>query len=134
MRNLKILAWIHIVTGVPTLLVALFFGAMIVSPDPDERIVGVIIGGLFGVKAATSLALAWGLLRYRPWSRLLGIIVSVLHLPLIPIGTAIGLFGLIVLEENKHFLAGGGPPSPFPVPEYPAGEYPVDGRTGVNWQ
>jgi hypothetical protein len=39
---------------------------------------------------------------------MLGMILSMLHLPLIPVGTAIGIFGLIVLAEPEVRLLLGG--------------------------
>jgi hypothetical protein len=109
MRDLKILAWVHLATGALTLLVAAFFFDLVrTGTDPDDVVAGAVIGGLLGVKAASSLVLGWGLLALKPWSRMLGIVLSVLHLPLIPVGTAIGIFGLMVLPdlEVRALLSG----------------------------
>jgi len=57
-----------------------------------------------------------GLLRVSPWSRTVGIIVSVLELVLFPLGTIVGLYGLyVLLSENADFVY-----SPR-FREYPAG-------------
>ena len=50
----------------------------------------------------------WGLLNYRPWARVLVIILSVLHLLHVPFGTAVGVYGLWVLlgEEGHRAFSG----------------------------
>ena len=42
-----------------------------------------------------------GLLKFRPWARILGIVISALDLMSVPIGTAIGIYGLWVLLSNE---------------------------------
>jgi hypothetical protein len=56
-----------------------------------------------------------GLVKVRPWSRVLGIIISVLLLFSVPIGTALGIYGLWVLfqPEARQVLEAG---SVLPVP------------------
>ncbi len=39
----------------------------------------------------------WGLLNYKPWARILAIVLSALNLLSVPIGTALGVYGLWVL-------------------------------------
>lgn len=114
MRNLKILAWLHLVTGGFAALTALFFAAGTRSADPDAALGSAMIAAAAGPIAAASLVLAWGLFRARPWARPLGLILSVLHLPLFPVGTAVGTFGLLTLNEARvrALLAGGGAPRP----------------------
>jgi hypothetical protein len=56
----------------------------------------------------------FGLLQFKPWARMLVIILSVFELLSVPFGTAIGIYGLWVLlntETERLFL---GPP-PMPV-------------------
>ena len=64
------------------------------------------IAALVGILSIPSLAAGWGLMKRKSWSRVLGIIVSILSLPSVPIGTAIGVYGLWVLfnEESKRIL------------------------------
>jgi uncharacterized membrane protein (DUF2068 family) len=73
---------------------------------------------LIGLMAAIVLACiglpaiigGWGLLKFKRWSRIFMIVISALHLPNIPFGTALGVFGLIVLlkDEARALLEGGG--------------------------
>jgi hypothetical protein len=56
-------------------------------------------------------------MRFRPWARLLMIVLSALDLLHFPFGTALGIYGLIVLlneDTRKLFETGGNyaPPSP----------------------
>src|SRR5213082_981083 len=102
MRDLKILAWVHLVTGAITALLAIAFtGISVLGAPPGEPPIFPALGVLFAIKAAPSLVLAWGLFALKPWSRMVGIVLSVLHLPLFPVGTAIGIFGWMVLSEPE---------------------------------
>jgi hypothetical protein len=54
-----------------------------------------------------------GLLRFRPWARILGIVVAVLNLIHVPFGTAVGIYGLWVLfnKETEALFSGAPPPT-----------------------
>lgn len=43
----------------------------------------------------------WGLLHFRPWARILMIVISVLNLLHVPFGTALGVYGLWVLLSDE---------------------------------
>jgi hypothetical protein len=109
MRKLRILALVHLVTGAITALLAIAFtGISVLGSPPGEPRIFPWLGVAFAIKAAPSLVLAWGLFALKPWSRMLGIVLSVLHLPLFPIGTVIGIVGLMVLydAESRAVLSG----------------------------
>lgn len=109
MRSLKILAWVHLVMGAITLLLAIAFIVIsVLGSPPGEPPVFPWLGAIFAIKAAPSIVLGWGLFALKPWSRMLGIVLSVLHLPLFPIGTLIGIVGLMVLydAEVRALLSG----------------------------
>jgi hypothetical protein len=59
--------------------------------------------GLAG--SAVSLLAGIGLARSARWGRPLGLVASVVSLPTVPIGTAIGIYGLIVLLGSKRRAA-----------------------------
>jgi hypothetical protein len=90
---------------------------------PFIGLVGVIIAGFFIVLALPSIIGGWGLMHYRPWSRVLMIVVSAFHLFHIPLGTALGIYGLWVLlnTESQRILESGGAwvPAPVATPGYP---------------
>ncbi len=119
MRNLEILAWVHLVSGAITALLAIAFtGISVLGSPPGEPPIFPGLGVVLAIKAAPSLVLSWGLFALKPWSRMLGVVLSVLHLPLFPIGTAIGIFGLMVLydAESRALLSG----DPARQPEHTA--------------
>jgi hypothetical protein len=80
-------------------------------------IVGAIFLAAIGLPAVIG---GWGLLKFKSWSRIFMIVISALHLPNIPFGTALGIFGLIVLlkDEARALLDAGGQP-PYYIPPAP---------------
>lgn len=72
--------------------------------------VGIGVAIFFLVLAAPAILGGWGLLHYKPWARVLMIVVSILHLFHVPLGTALGVYGLWVLltdEARRLFETGG---------------------------
>jgi len=74
------------------------------SGDPEAAIAVPIIGltgtALVAFLLLTSLpgmVIGIGLLRLRPWSRIAGIVISIIALMMIPFGTIVGAYGLWVL-------------------------------------
>ena len=49
-----------------------------------------------------------GLLQYKAWARILAIILGIINLILFPIGTAVGIYTLIIMfnEETKALFSG----------------------------
>jgi hypothetical protein len=64
-----------------------------------------LIGGAISLflllVSVPSIIAGIGLLYFKPWARILAIIVSALHLMNIPFGTALGIYGLWVLFSPK---------------------------------
>jgi hypothetical protein len=123
--HIKVLGIIHIVFGAFGLalafLVLLLFGGIagFVGFSGEEGafvaapVVGIIGTLLFLVVAVLSLpgiVAGIGLLGFRPWARILAIIVSAVHLLNVPLGTLVGVYGLWALlsrETEALFSAGG---------------------------
>ncbi len=63
--------------------------------------IGIGVAIFFMVLALPSLIGGWGLLHFKPWARVLMIVVSVLHLFHVPLGTALGVYGLWALLSNE---------------------------------
>jgi zinc-ribbon domain len=118
-RHLKIVAILWLVVSIFGLLPALgfFFGggiAMHFVPFPMRAfflpIAGFIAVLLLGTAVGGLLA-GWGLLNYRPWARVLGLVLGVISLLHFPFGTALGIYTLWVLlpaesEREYRRLAG----------------------------
>jgi len=86
---------------------------------PILATIGLAIAIFFFVLSLPCIIGGWGLLNYKPWSRILMIVVSTLHLFHVPFGTALGVYGLWVLlsEEARRILESGG--SHILQPAYP---------------
>ena len=115
--HVKILGILHIVFSslgiLAAMIVLLVFGgiagAVGATDQSDDKFVAIpLLGGIGGIICIVILALSVpgliagiGLLKYRPWARVLGIIISALDLISIPFGTALGIYGLWVLLSNQ---------------------------------
>lgn len=117
--HIRILAYLHIVFGslgiVGAVIVLFVFGGIagIVGAsnpgDPEAwhvampiiGIVGLVLSVLVLMLSLPGVIAGFGLLRFRPWARLLMIVLSALNLLSIPIGTALGIYGLWVLLQPE---------------------------------
>lgn len=116
--HVKILAVINIVFGCLGVLAALamagifaFGGTMVgvaAQNEPDAMIAVGILGAvgtalfvLILVLSVPGIIAGWGLLNFKPWARILGIVLSALNLINFPIGTAVGGYGLWVLLNQE---------------------------------
>lgn len=113
--HVKILAILHLVFGALGLLAGLLifaiFGGiagLVGASGADGSFVAVPILGAIGIGVAvfaTVLSLpgilaGFGLLQFRPWARILTIVLSALELLNFPFGTALGAYGLWVMLNN----------------------------------
>ncbi len=80
----------------------------VLEESPDAALVvsilsvlAVAIAGLIALLSLPCLIVGYGLLRLRGWARVLGIVLSILHLLEIPFGTALGVYGLVVLLNER---------------------------------
>ncbi len=93
---------------------------------PILATIGLVVGVFLLLLAAPSIIGGIGLLNFRPWSRVLMIVVSICHLLHVPLGTALGVYGLWVLfsDDGRRLLETGGQ-SFQPIPgSYPASALP----------
>lgn len=91
--------------------------ALMVAPVMVLIGIGIVI--LVSVLSLPTLIGGIGLLKFKPWSRTLMIVVSIFHLLSLPFGTALGVYGLWVLfhedttrlfEGNRQLVYGQGNP------------------------
>jgi hypothetical protein len=114
--HVKVLGALQVALGAMGLMAALLlvvvFGgaASIVSAtdSPDASIALPIIGltgaalvGFLVLLSLPEIIIGIGLLRHSPWSRIAGIVISIIGLMMIPFGTAIGVYGLWVLFSKE---------------------------------
>lgn len=100
----RILGIFFIVMNALTLLVALGFGAFGLAlgqfgmqhASADERVMvtAILVGvtGCFFLMGLPGIITGIGLLKRRPWSRTLALVMGVLALPNVPLGTALGIY------------------------------------------
>jgi hypothetical protein len=88
---------------------------------PILAFVGLCFGVFFLILALPSIIGGWGLMNLKPWARILMIVISILHLFNVPIGTALGVYGLWVLlsDEARRIFERPAqayvPPAPYPA-------------------
>jgi len=79
-------------------------GGGILSGDPEAMtitaIVGTSIAGLFMFLSIPGIIAGIGLLKRKPWARILALIIACIDLIFIPIGTIIGAYGIWVLVHD----------------------------------
>ena len=135
--HVKILGILHIVFGVMGICVALMFvvifglgtlgiAGVAAQEDPEALLavpiiaaIGTFIVVLIVVLSLPGIAAGYGLLNYKPWARILAIVLSAINLLSVPIGTAIGIYGLWVLlnkETEIMFLYPETRPAPPTLP------------------
>ncbi|MDH4197205.1 MAG: hypothetical protein OEW05_07360 [Candidatus Aminicenantes bacterium] len=99
---LQVIGWLNIATA--AVVICIFVaGAFALGLTGEERtLLGSFLLGGFGLALGLGAALvgvlklvaARGLVRQRPWGRVLGIILGILMIPGLPFGT---VFGIVVL-------------------------------------
>lgn len=105
-QHIPILGWCFIVYHGIVALVGIVVGlivsgAGVISGEREAMFitgtVGVAIAGFLVILSLPGIIAGIGLLKFRPWARILAIIIGVLHLLSFPFGTALGVYTLYVL-------------------------------------
>ncbi len=120
----KVLGILNIVSGLLGLCAAVLFtvvfggvvGLIGADADPEAAMAVPIVGAAGAALVLFTLVLSlpaviigYGLFQLRPWSRIAGIVISILSLIAIPFGTLLGAYGLWVLfsAEGQRLFAPG---------------------------
>lgn len=121
--HVKVLGVLYIVLSALTLCAALFLGLGLgvasgivgqTAPPEDAAVALPIIGVAGTAIVVFLLALSLpglltgiGLVKFQPWARILGIVLSAINLINIPFGTALGIYGLwVLLNKETEILFG----------------------------
>ena len=115
--HVKVLGVLYLAVGGCMLMGALFIamtmggvagivGAAADSEDaalavPILGIAGTALAAFFGIFSLPSLITGYGLLNFKPWARIVGIVLSAISLIFIPFGTIVGAYGLWVLLNKE---------------------------------
>jgi hypothetical protein len=125
-QHVKIVGILHIVLGglgvLGAIIALLIFGGVsaLVAADRSSDsftaipILGAVGGIVFIVIMALSLPaliVGIGLIQFRPWARIGGIILSAIDLPFFPLHTMLGIYGLWVLLNRQTEQMFGIPPA-----------------------
>jgi len=109
-KHITLVAVLNIVFGTLGILIgiitlAAISGGGLISKDPTAMkitgIVGPAVGFFFFLTSVPEVIGGIGLLKRRGWARILVMIIAILDLLEIPIGTAIGIYTLWVLLNDK---------------------------------
>jgi len=111
--QIKVVGWLWIGNGALSILMLIIGLAVINWPGiiPNIRDSNLASTGAvcFFLPGIIAYALAgYGLLKYKAWARILTIILSILNLIRFPIGTALGIYTLVIMfnEEAKVLFLG----------------------------
>ena len=120
--HIKILSVLFIILGILGIIAAVAFlllgagtaATILAEDDSNEARVGAawaggcisVVAAIFGIMAIPSIIAGWGLSQRKSWARILVIVLSILSLPNFPVGTAIGVYALVIMfnEETKRIL------------------------------
>lgn len=109
-EHITILAALHIAYNilgifVGVIIMVLVLGSGLVSGDPDAIAILTpiaIIGSLFFfVISLPGLIGGIGLLKRKPWGRILALVVGCINLLNVPVGTALGVYTIWVLTSEE---------------------------------
>jgi hypothetical protein len=109
-KHIELLAILHIVYNVVSFLIGagfffLFSGIGIISQNEIAfgvlGLIGFILGGFFITLSIPGLIAGIGLLKLRPWARILAIIMACINTLNIPIGTALAVYTFWVLVNDE---------------------------------
>ena len=113
-KHVTLVAVLNIAFGFLGIFLGIFVfvvlvGAGIISQDPEAltitSIVGIAVGFFLILTSIPEVIGGFGLLKRRPWARVLVLIIAVLDLFMIPIGTIIGIYELwVLLNEDTAKL------------------------------
>jgi hypothetical protein len=120
-QHVTLLGALHIAFGVILLLLAIVVftavvGGGIISGDSDVMFitgtVGTLVGGFLALLSLPGIIAGFGLLNYRPWARIVAMILGAVNLLNIPFGTALGIYTLwVLLQPDTTVLFEGAPAS-----------------------
>lgn len=104
--NIKVLGWLYIIPGFLMLLLFLGISAMLTLIGlfvADSEATPILLLVSFGMTMGSvifcipGIGVGFGLLRFRSWARVLGLVLGVLNLANFPLGTVVGIYALISL-------------------------------------
>jgi len=123
--HVKVLGVLFIVLAALGILMALGVGAMFgiagmatTAAEAEDAAIALPIIGITGtfvtafllLMAIPGLIVGFGLLSFKPWARILGIVLCAINLINVPFGTIVGAYGLWVLLNRETEALFSAPP------------------------
>lgn len=107
-QHVRILGMVQVLNGILLVLVGIFvfaflggFGAVVDDPIAFRifGLTGLFVSAFMLVVSTPGIIASYGLLKQRSWARNLAIAVGILQLVIVPIGTVIGIYTIIVMAQ-----------------------------------
>lgn len=107
-QHVLVIGWLNFASSFLFVLFASFVFSMmmgigIISDDATAfsilSAVGTVAAIALSLIALPGFVAAYGLLRRKSWGRIVGIVAGALSLPAFPLGTALGVYSLVVLSN-----------------------------------
>jgi hypothetical protein len=104
--NIKVLGWLYIVLGVLGVLAGaavsmILLGTGVIVDDREAMtvltIVGVSVAAIVTLISAPGIVVGFGLISFKPWARVLALVLGLLNLPGFPLGTVLGVYTFVSL-------------------------------------
>jgi len=119
-KHVQVLGILYIVFNILGVLLAgiifwILIGSGLISGDREAiaiiSIVAILISGFIFIISVPGIVGGIALLKYKPWSRILVLILGFLNLIDIPFGTALGIYSIWALMKNEtvELFKRGGP-------------------------
>jgi hypothetical protein len=115
--HVKLLGWLYVIFSILGVITAAFVfvavaGGGWISGDADAiritSIVATAVAAFLVLLSVPGFIVGLGLLKFKPWARVLALVLGILNLPGFPIGTALGIYSIWVLlndESSRLFTA-----------------------------
>jgi hypothetical protein len=102
--HVKVVAWLWIGWAVLSVLTTIGGLPLLNANIPSARDARLVMSGLvcFAIPGIiASIAAGIGLLKYKNWARIVAIILAIVYLLAIPIGTAVGIYTLVIMFNKE---------------------------------
>jgi hypothetical protein len=120
--HVKVIGVLFIIGGVVLVGLAFFtnlllrFLAGVVNASAEEGaavgaavlgMTGAMLSAFFFLLAVPYVVTGWGLLKFRRWARIVGIVLAAIALTKFPLGTVFGIYALVILfrKDTEELFA-----------------------------
>ncbi len=107
--NIKILAWLHIVLGIIGAIIGavvlfILLGTGLITGDREAMsiltLVGLIIAMVLSIISLPGIITGVGLMNFRPWARVLALILAMLNVLNFPFGSILAVYTFVSLLNS----------------------------------